>query len=60
MINDGHYGVELGILYILFQMIDTGLNDIPYVTLITIIGQVSVFENYTYSLKSLTVPIFHL
>lgn len=44
MINDGHYGVELGILYILFQMVDAGLNEIPYVTLITIIGQVRILS----------------
>lgn len=42
--NGGGGGFELGILYVIFQIIDVGINDIPYVTLITIIGQVNTLS----------------
>lgn len=51
MHNNGGVGrFELGILYILFQIVNVGLNEIPYVTLITIIGQVRVILSMLISL----------
>lgn len=42
--NIGGNNFPLGILYIIFQLLNLGINDIPFVTLITIIGQVIVIK----------------
>ncbi len=50
MNNNGDNGgiVELGILYIFFQIIEAGISEIPYVTLISIIGQVRILTSSAY------------